>query len=147
MSFMNAPPGSSGTCCIAGGGPARMMLGYLLARAGIEVLILEKHADFLRDFRVQLPLRFLAHQCQVLLDRIVGDEAQEGRLCKLDHQSLAESVVKHSIARCVREIGEHNCIPFIELGCLRRTSARQTETKDDRTQQSQHDDAYRKYKL
>src|SRR5215472_17012421 len=39
------------SCCIAGGGPAGMMLGYLLARAGIEVLILEKHADFLRDFR------------------------------------------------------------------------------------------------
>ena len=42
---------SRGTCCIAGGGPAGMMLGYLLARAGIEVLVLEKHADFLRDFR------------------------------------------------------------------------------------------------
>ncbi len=42
---------SPGTCCIAGGGPAGMMLGYLLARAGIEVLVLEKHADFLRDFR------------------------------------------------------------------------------------------------
>jgi len=40
-----------GTCCIAGGGPAGMMLGYLLARAGIEVVVLEKHADFLRDFR------------------------------------------------------------------------------------------------
>ena len=38
-------------CCIAGGGPAGMMLGYLLARAGVEVLVLEKHADFLRDFR------------------------------------------------------------------------------------------------
>src|SRR5713101_9535443 len=38
-------------CCIAGGGPAGMMLGFLLARAGIEVLVLEKHADFLRDFR------------------------------------------------------------------------------------------------
>jgi len=38
-------------CCIAGGGPAGMMLGYLLARAGIEVVVLEKHADFLRDFR------------------------------------------------------------------------------------------------
>ena len=43
--------GSKGTCCIAGGGPAGMMLGYLLARAGIEVLVLEKHPDFLRDFR------------------------------------------------------------------------------------------------
>ena len=38
-------------CCIAGGGPAGMMLGFLLARAGVEVLVLEKHADFLRDFR------------------------------------------------------------------------------------------------
>jgi 2-polyprenyl-6-methoxyphenol hydroxylase-like FAD-dependent oxidoreductase len=38
-------------CCIAGGGPAGMMLGYLLARAGVRVLVLEKHADFLRDFR------------------------------------------------------------------------------------------------
>src|SRR6202790_3774088 len=38
-------------CCIVGGGPAGMVLGFLLARAGIEVLILEKHADFFRDFR------------------------------------------------------------------------------------------------
>ena len=38
-------------CCIVGGGPAGMMLGLLLARADIEVLVLEKHADFLRDFR------------------------------------------------------------------------------------------------
>ncbi|MDP3256609.1 MAG: FAD-dependent oxidoreductase [Bosea sp. (in: a-proteobacteria)] len=39
------------TCCIAGGGPAGMMLGFLLARAGVDVIVLEKHADFLRDFR------------------------------------------------------------------------------------------------
>jgi 2-polyprenyl-6-methoxyphenol hydroxylase-like FAD-dependent oxidoreductase len=39
------------TCVIAGGGPAGMMLGYLLARAGVDVAVLEKHADFLRDFR------------------------------------------------------------------------------------------------
>jgi len=38
-------------CCIAGGGPAGMMLGLLLARRGIDVVVLEKHADFLRDFR------------------------------------------------------------------------------------------------
>ncbi len=38
-------------CCIAGGGPAGIMLGLLLARAGVEVLVLEKHGDFLRDFR------------------------------------------------------------------------------------------------
>ena len=39
------------TCVIAGGGPAGMMCGYLLARAGIDVIVLEKHKDFLRDFR------------------------------------------------------------------------------------------------
>lgn len=39
------------TCVIAGGGPAGMVLGLLLARAGIEVRVLEKHGDFLRDFR------------------------------------------------------------------------------------------------
>ncbi len=38
-------------CCIVGGGPAGMMLGFLLARAGVEVVVLEKHGDFLRDFR------------------------------------------------------------------------------------------------
>jgi 2-polyprenyl-6-methoxyphenol hydroxylase-like FAD-dependent oxidoreductase len=39
------------TCAIAGGGPAGMMLGFLLARAGVKVVVLEKHQDFLRDFR------------------------------------------------------------------------------------------------
>ena len=38
-------------CCVAGGGPAGLMLGFLLARAGVDVVVLEKHADFLRDFR------------------------------------------------------------------------------------------------
>jgi 2-polyprenyl-6-methoxyphenol hydroxylase-like FAD-dependent oxidoreductase len=38
-------------CCIAGGGPAGIVLGFLLARAGVDVVVLEKHADFLRDFR------------------------------------------------------------------------------------------------
>jgi 2-polyprenyl-6-methoxyphenol hydroxylase-like FAD-dependent oxidoreductase len=38
-------------CCIIGGGPAGVMLGYLLAREGVRVTVLEKHADFFRDFR------------------------------------------------------------------------------------------------
>ena len=39
------------TCCVVGGGPAGMMLGLLLARAGIDVTVLEKHPDFMDDFR------------------------------------------------------------------------------------------------
>src|SRR6476619_2951457 len=38
-------------CAIAGGGPTGMMLGFLLARAGVDAVVLEKHGDFLRDFR------------------------------------------------------------------------------------------------
>ena len=38
-------------CCVVGGGPAGMMLGFLLARAGIDVTVLEQHKDFFRDFR------------------------------------------------------------------------------------------------
>ena len=48
---MAAPRPSDKQCCIVGGGPAGMMLGFLLARAGVRVAVLEKHADFLRDFR------------------------------------------------------------------------------------------------
>src|SRR6516225_2967808 len=45
------PARMSTDCCIAGGGPAGMLLGLLLAREGVDVVVLEKHADFLRDFR------------------------------------------------------------------------------------------------
>jgi 2-polyprenyl-6-methoxyphenol hydroxylase-like FAD-dependent oxidoreductase len=43
--------GETTTCCIVGGGPAGATLGLLLARAGVDVVVLEKHGDFLRDFR------------------------------------------------------------------------------------------------
>src|SRR6516162_8541503 len=45
------PGPQSTTCVIAGGGPAGMVLGLLLARGGVPVVVMEKHADFLRDFR------------------------------------------------------------------------------------------------
>ena len=46
-----APEVLETTCCVVGGGPAGMMLGYLLARKGVQVVVLEKHQDFIRDFR------------------------------------------------------------------------------------------------
>src|SRR6201997_4941425 len=48
---MDTPESSQTRCVIVGGGPAGMMAGYLFARAGVPVAVLEKHADFLRDFR------------------------------------------------------------------------------------------------
>src|SRR6476659_8662912 len=48
---MVEPRSASTQWCIAGGGPAGLMLGFLLARAGVDVIVLEKHRDFLRDFR------------------------------------------------------------------------------------------------
>src|SRR5438128_11084216 len=48
---MSTPPEIRARCVVVGGGPAGMMAGYLLARAGVEVVVLEKHADFFRDFR------------------------------------------------------------------------------------------------
>jgi 2-polyprenyl-6-methoxyphenol hydroxylase-like FAD-dependent oxidoreductase len=48
---MDTPQEIKTSCCIAGGGPAGMMLGLLLARAGVPVVVLEKHGDFFRDFR------------------------------------------------------------------------------------------------
>jgi 2-polyprenyl-6-methoxyphenol hydroxylase-like FAD-dependent oxidoreductase len=48
---MNDSNNTGTQCCIAGGGPAGLMLGFLLARAGVRTVVLEKHGDFLRDFR------------------------------------------------------------------------------------------------
>src|SRR6476660_10071971 len=48
---MSALPDIHVRCLVVGGGPAGMMTGYLLARAGVDVVVLEKHADFNRDFR------------------------------------------------------------------------------------------------
>jgi 2-polyprenyl-6-methoxyphenol hydroxylase-like FAD-dependent oxidoreductase len=51
MDQVRGPETVTTRCCIAGGGPAGMMAGFLLARAGVDVVVLEKHKDFLRDFR------------------------------------------------------------------------------------------------
>ena len=74
------------TCCIVGGGPAGMMLGLLLARAGVDVLVLEKHADFLRDFRgdtIHPSTLEVMHELGMLDD-----------LLKLPHQEASELIAQ-----------------------------------------------------
>jgi len=72
----------STTCCIVGGGPAGMMLGYLLARAGVAVVVLEKHADFLRDFRGDT-----VHPSTL---RVMDELGLLGEFMKRPHQKLRE---------------------------------------------------------
>lgn len=91
MTAADASPESlTADCCIVGGGPAGMMLGLLLARAGVSVVVLEKHADFLRDFRgdtihpstlavlddlgILGEFLELPHQKTEVLTAVVGDE-------------------------------------------------------------------------
>jgi 2-polyprenyl-6-methoxyphenol hydroxylase-like FAD-dependent oxidoreductase len=71
------------TCCITGGGPAGMMLGYLLARAGVPVIVLEKHADFFRDFRGDTV------HCSTL--ELFRDLGLLEELLKLPHQELTSA--------------------------------------------------------
>src|SRR5437764_7627837 len=69
-------------CLVVGGGPAGMMTGYLLARAGVDVAVLEKHADFFRDFRgdtIHPSTLELMHELGLLEDFL-----------KLPHQELRE---------------------------------------------------------
>jgi 2-polyprenyl-6-methoxyphenol hydroxylase-like FAD-dependent oxidoreductase len=76
-------------CCIAGGGPAGMMLGYLLGRAGVKTAVLEKHADLLRDFR--------------------GDTVHPSTLMIMQELGLAEDFLKlpHSEIRALSlEVGD-----------------------------------------
>ncbi|MGX1855173.1 FAD-dependent oxidoreductase [Streptomyces sp. NPDC055299] len=91
------------TCCIAGGGPAGMMLGLLLARAGVEVTVLEKHGDFLRDFR--------------------GDTVHPSTLRLLDELGLGEEFARLPFAR-IREMRAQIGTTTVVLGDLRHLPGR-----------------------
>jgi 2-polyprenyl-6-methoxyphenol hydroxylase-like FAD-dependent oxidoreductase len=82
-------------CCIAGGGPAGMMLGYLLARAGVDVVVLEKHHDFLRDFR--------------------GDTIHPSTLEVMYELGLVDEFLKRPHSK-VREVGGQIGDEFVTLG-------------------------------
>ena len=80
-------------CAIAGGGPAGMMLGLLLARAGVEVVVLEKHADFLRDFRGDT-----VHPSSLEVIHELGWLEEFLRLPHQEARGLSAQIGEHAIA-------------------------------------------------
>ncbi|MEV0924200.1 FAD-dependent oxidoreductase [Streptomyces spongiicola] len=93
------------TCCVVGGGPAGMVLGLLLARAGVDVVVLEKHGDFLRDFR--------------------GDTVHPSTLALLDDLGLAERFARlpqRRVTTVQLPVGpDRSLITVGDIGALRGT--------------------------
>lgn len=88
------------TCAVVGGGPAGMVLGLLLARAGVEVTVVEKHADFLRDFR--------------------GDTVHASTLTLLDELGLGErfAAVPHRLMTRMQAQLDQGVVQLADLGRL-----------------------------
>jgi len=95
----------SAEVCIAGGGPAGMMLGLLLARAGVDVVVLEKHADFFRDFR--------------------GDTVHPSTLDLIDQLGLRErfEAIPHTRLRKLDAVVNGIRLHAIDFGLLNRPNA------------------------
>lgn len=91
------------TCCVVGGGPAGMVLGLLLARAGVAVTVLEKHGDFLRDFR--------------------GDTVHPSTLALLDELGLGERFARlpqRRVTRVQLPLGpDRSLVTVGDIGALR----------------------------
>lgn len=90
------------TCAVIGGGPAGMVLGLLLARAGIEVTLLEKHGDFLRDFR--------------------GDTVHPTTMRLLDELGLWErfAAIPHSEVHSARFESDGRSVTYVDFSRLRQ---------------------------
>src|SRR2546421_1782056 len=97
---MSALPDIHVRCLVVGGGPAGMMTGYLLARAGVDVLVLEKHADFNRDFR--------------------GDTIHPSTLELLHELGLLEEFLKlpHQELREIRGVFNGHAVPIADFSRL-----------------------------
>ncbi|WP_142502793.1 FAD-dependent oxidoreductase [Klebsiella sp. 2680] len=91
-------------CCIVGGGPAGLMLGYLLARSGIDVTVLEKHADFLRDFRgdtIHPSTLELMHQLGLLDDLLMlPHQRAESLWAEIGGRNVMLADFSHLPTRC-----------------------------------------------
>ncbi len=94
-------PRLSTTCCIAGGGPAGVMLGLLLARAGVAVVVLERHSDFFRDFR--------------------GDTIHPSTIDLIDQLGLRErfDAIAHSAIRTLDVVVNGNRLTPVDFAHLR----------------------------
>ncbi len=90
------------TCAVIGGGPAGMVLGLLLARAGVEVTLLEKHGDFLRDFR--------------------GDTVHPTTMRLLDELGLWErfAALPHSELHSAKFESDGQSVTYVDFGRLRQ---------------------------
>src|SRR5213596_124928 len=97
---MSALPAIHVRCLVVGGGPAGMMTGYLLARAGVDVVVLEKHADFNRDFR--------------------GDTIHPSTLELLHELGLLEEFLRlpHQELREIRGIFNGHAVPIADFSRL-----------------------------
>ncbi|MGD9658934.1 MAG: FAD-dependent oxidoreductase [Methylocystis sp.] len=100
----------SAQCCVVGGGPAGLMAGFLLARAGVEVIVLEKHADFLRDFRGDT-----IHPSTL---RLMGELGMLDEFLKLPHHKAYELSARigerqYKVADFSRLPGKCNFIAFM----------------------------------
>ena len=92
------------TCCVVGGGPAGMMLGLLLARDGIDVTVLEKHGDFLRDFRgdtVHASTLQLMHELGLLDDFLIRPHQEIRHLSvQIGDETVPVADFSHLPTRC-----------------------------------------------
>jgi 2-polyprenyl-6-methoxyphenol hydroxylase-like FAD-dependent oxidoreductase len=116
------------TCCVVGGGPAGMMLGLLLARAGVGVIVLEKHGDFLRDFRgdtIHPSTLELMHELGMLDEFLRLPHQQLRRVkVKVDDEEIAGPDFSHLPIQCkfIALMPQWDFLNFLATQAMRYTT-------------------------